>query len=78
MFVAVESGHLQELSPGCVKSENAGPIQLDGEAVDEALTLADFETDIGKAAAELSDGTFYASTEELTAGLSKLAERSES
>ena len=56
-----------------------GPVQLDGETVDEALTLSDFDADIGKGtAADLSDGTFYASTEELIAGLSELAERSES
>ena len=47
--------------------------------MDETLTLSDFDADIGKgAAADHSDGTFYASTEELIAGLSKLAEHSES
>ena len=48
------------------------------EAAEEALTLADFDADVGKgAAADLSDCTFYASTDELLAGLSAQAESSE-
>ena len=77
--VAVGQEHLVEPSPGSVKFDDAEPTRLDEEAEDEALTLSDFDADIGKGAtADLSDGTFYASTEELTAGLSKLAEHSES
>lgn len=70
---------LREPTPGSIKLEEAEPARLDEDAVDEALTLSDFDADIGKgAAADRSSGTFYASTEELIAGLSNLADQSDS
>ena len=69
--------HLIEPSPGSLKLDDAEPTRFDEEAVEEELTLADFDADIGKgAAADLSDGTFYASTDELLAELSTQAESS--
>ncbi len=77
--MAVGQEHLIEPSTGSAKFANAESTRLDGEAAQEALTLSDFDADIGKgAAADLSNGTFYASSEELIAGLSKLTEHSES
>lgn len=65
IVVGVGQEHLIEPSPGVVKEE----------AAEEALTLSDFDADIGKgAAADLSNGTFYANTEELITGLSRLTE----
>ena len=79
IVVAVGQGHLIEPSPGSFQFDDAEPTRLVEQADDEALALSDFDADIGKgAAAGLSDGTFYASTNELIAGLSKLAEHSES
>ena len=67
--------HLIEPSPGSVKLDDAEPTRFDEETVEEALTLADFDADIGKGvAADLSDSTIYASTDELLAGLSEQAE----
>ena len=69
--------HLIEPSPGSVKLDDAESTRFDEEAAEEALTLVDFDADIGKgAAADLSDCTFYASTDELLAGLSAQAKSS--
>ena len=79
IVVPVGKEQWREPSPGSIKLEEVEPALLDEDAVDEALTLSDFDADIGKgAAADRSNGTFYASTEELIAGLSKLAEHSDS
>ena len=73
--MAVGQEHLIEPSTGSVKFDDAEPTWLDEEVEDEALTLSDFDADIGKGAADdLSNGTFYPSTEELIAGLSELGE----
>lgn len=67
--------HLIEPSPGSVKLDDAESTRCDEEAVEEALNLADFDADIGKgAAADLSDCTFYTSTDELLAGLNTQAD----
>ncbi len=77
--MTVGQDHLIEPSTGVVKFDEAEPDRQVDNAAEETLTLSDFDADIGKgAAADLSDCTFYASTEELIEGLSKLAEHSES